>query len=159
MHPLRLFALQLADRLPGTWTALYRQYTRAADQFADTCRVWTPLDARPPISFRINGITLRRDDDLELYLVQHRQGRVLICPVIPHGLHEDVTDRIPAPPTVAGPLDPARAAWRITDRILPHYTAAVTSARQATAALVARRSFVPALLPVPQSGNSRARAR
>ncbi|MEV5150958.1 hypothetical protein AB0K81_03255 [Streptomyces werraensis] len=159
MHPFHLFALQLADRLPGTWTALYRHYPRAADQFADTCRVWTPLDARPPISFRSNGITLRREDDLELYLVQHRRGQVLICPVIPHGLHEDVTDRISTPPTVAGPLDPARAAWRITDRVLPHYTAAVTGAREATAALAARRSSISALPPVPQPGNSRARAR
>ncbi|RST18868.1 hypothetical protein E2C00_24605 [Streptomyces sp. WAC05374] len=159
MHPFHLFALQLADRLPGTWTALYRQYTRAADQFADTYRVWTPLDARPAIAFRSHGITLRRHDDLELYIVEHRRGRVLVCPVIPQGLHEGITDRIPAPPTVAGPLDPARAAWRITDRILPHYTAAVTGAREATAALAARRSFVPALLPVPQPDISRARAR
>jgi hypothetical protein len=142
-----------------TWTALYRQYTRAADRFADTCRVWTPLDARPAIAFRSHGITLRRHDDLELYLVEHRRGRVLGCPVIPQGLHEGITDRIPAPPTVASPLDPARAAWRITDRVLPHYTAAVTGAREATAALAARRSFVPTLLPVPQPDISRARAR
>ncbi|MET9956242.1 hypothetical protein ABZ135_32510 [Streptomyces sp. NPDC006339] len=159
MHPFHLFALQLADHLPGTWTALHRQYTRGADQFDDTCRVWTPLDARPPIAFRSHGATLRRDDGLELYLVEHRRGRVLFCPVIPHGLHEDITDRIPAPPTVAGPLDPARAAWRITDRVLPHYTAAVTSAREATSALAARRSSAPALLPVPQPDVSRTRTR
>ncbi|WP_029381346.1 hypothetical protein [Streptomyces leeuwenhoekii] len=61
---------------------------------------------RPAISFRSHGTTLRRDDDLELYLVEHRRGRVLICPLIPHGLHEDVTDRIPRP----------RAGWHTPNR-------------------------------------------
>ncbi|MET9373983.1 hypothetical protein ABZX98_07515 [Streptomyces sp. NPDC002992] len=85
---------------------------------------------------------------MRLYLVEHRRDRVLVCPVVPLGLHEDITDRVPAPPSVAAPLDPARAAWRITDRVLPHYTAAVADAREA-AALTARRTHAPAPLPGP----------
>ncbi|WP_435608618.1 hypothetical protein [Streptomyces sp. C10-9-1] len=159
MHPFHLFTLQLAHHLPGTWTTVRRWYPRPADQSLDLCQVWTPFDARPVLAGRLHAAALLGPDDLELYLVEHRRDRVLACPVIPYGLHEDVTDLIPAPPAVAAPRDPVRAAWRITDRVLPHHTAALASAREATRALKTCRASAPAPLPAPAAGTFRAIAR
>ncbi|MFI8520919.1 hypothetical protein ACIGEZ_24315 [Streptomyces sp. NPDC085481] len=97
---------------------------------------------------RVHAATLLRDDGLGLYLTEHHRDRIMVCPVIPAGLHEDVTDRLPAPPSVACPRDPARAAWRIADCILPHYTAAVTDARRAAENLAVRRRTAP-VPPLP----------
>ncbi|MFI8102109.1 hypothetical protein [Streptomyces sp. NPDC086023] len=153
MHPFHLFALAVAHRLPGTWTTIRHWYPRPADQSVDLCRIWTSSGDRPSPAGRERAATLRRADGLELYLAEHRQHRVLICPVVPLGLHEDITDRLPAPPSVAAPLDPARATWRITDRVLPHYTAAVSSAWAATHTLPLRRAHrsAPCLAPSPQA--------
>ncbi|MFE0772159.1 hypothetical protein [Streptomyces sp. NPDC058861] len=143
MHPFHLFALQLAHHLPGTWKAIHHWYTRPTHRSVDLWRVWPPPEARPALADRLHAETLLGPDGRELYLVEHRQDRVLICPVIPYGIHEDITGRIPAPPTVAAPRDPARAAWRVTDRVLPHYTTALTDAREAAEALYAPRASTP----------------
>lgn len=156
MHPFHLFALQLAHHLPGTWKTLHREYPRPADQSVDLWRIWTLFDDRPTLTGRPHAATLLGPDGLELYLVEHRQDRVLVCPVIPYGIHEDITDRIPAPPTVGAPRDPARAAWRVTDRVLPHYTTALADAREAAEALYARRASSP--LFAPAAGTLRAPA-
>ncbi|MFF2567268.1 hypothetical protein [Streptomyces sp. NPDC058084] len=139
LHPLHRSAFDIAFRLPGAWKAIRHWYPRPGDQSVDLCLIWTPLEARPPVAWRSHGATLLRDDDLGLYLTEHRRDQIMVCPVTPAGLHEDVTDRIPAPPSVACPRDPARAAWRITDRVLPHYAAAVTDARRAADGLAVRR--------------------
>ncbi|MFD6343442.1 hypothetical protein ACFWF9_01785 [Streptomyces roseolus] len=149
MHPFHLFAHQAAERLPGTWAAQPRFYDRRLDQSMDTGRIWTPWDDRPGLAPRLRAALLLGSDGLMLYLVEHRQDRALVCPVVPLDLHEDITDQLPAPPSVAVPLDPVRAAWRITDRVLPHYTAAVADAREAAAYLAARRAHSPAPLPAP----------
>lgn len=153
MHPFHLFAVAVAHRLPGTWTTIRHRYPRPADQSVDLCRIWTPSEDRPSPAGRERAATLRRADGLELYLAEHRQRRALICPVVPLDLHEDITDRIPAPPSVAAPLDPARAAWRITDQVLPHYTAAVSDARAAARALTFQRAHrsLPRRAPAPHA--------
>ncbi|MEU2951052.1 hypothetical protein [Streptomyces xanthochromogenes] len=76
-------------------------------------------------------------DGFRLYLLGHRTSRILVCPVIPYDLHEDLTDRMSAPPSVAVPAEPARAAWRITDRLIPHYIAATAQARRPSPARTA----------------------
>ncbi|WP_432112707.1 hypothetical protein [Streptomyces sp. S1] len=139
MHPFHHFA----HHLPGTWKTLHREYPHPVGQSVDLWRIWTLPQDRPALAGRPHAATLLGPDSLELYLVEHRQDRVLICPVIPYGIHEDIAHRIPGPPTVAAPRDPARAAWRITDRVLPHYTTALADTREAAEALYARRASTP----------------
>ncbi|MET9955440.1 hypothetical protein ABZ135_28390 [Streptomyces sp. NPDC006339] len=149
MHPFHLFAHLAAERLPGKWVAQPRSYDRRLDQSIDTGWIWPLRDDRPGRAPHIPAALLLGPDGLLLYLVEHRQGRALVCPVVPLGLNKDITVHLPAPPSVAVPLDPARAAWRISDRVLPEYTAAVADAREAAAALAARRAHNPAPLPAP----------
>ncbi|KOU34659.1 hypothetical protein ADK54_40195 [Streptomyces sp. WM6378] len=56
---------------------------------------------------------------------------MLVCPLVSGGLHEDFTDRTLAPPCIAVPTIPARAAWRLRERLLPHYTQAHNEALRA----------------------------
>ncbi|WP_188278869.1 hypothetical protein [Streptomyces sp. CBMA152] len=102
--------------------------------------MWTPYDARPSLA-RFNPVTdavLAGPSGQALYLLPHRTDRVLVCPLVPGSLHEDFTDRVLAPPCIAVPTVPARAAWRLRERLLPHYIHASNEALRAQQAARAR---------------------
>ncbi|MFD9484631.1 hypothetical protein ACFWBX_11620 [Streptomyces sp. NPDC059991] len=95
---------------------------------------------------------LTRADGWGLYLLAHRTERVLVCPLVPDDLHEDISDRIPAPPCIAVPADAVRATRRLQDRLLPHYARALDEARRAQMpgrALAQPASLLPRLAPPP----------
>ncbi|MFD7013894.1 hypothetical protein [Streptomyces sp. NPDC059928] len=88
----------------------------------------------------------------------HRAHSFLACPMVPDGLHEDLTDRMSAPPSIAVPAQPARAAWRITDRLLPRYAAATAQARAgATRTALVTPPPLPLMTasPPPHAGRTR----
>ncbi|MEU3499929.1 hypothetical protein ABZ726_03860 [Streptomyces hundungensis] len=126
-------------RLPGHWAADVQQHNAIAARFERTARVWTPSSDRPSLAafHRLEDAVLTGPDGLRLYLLGHRTSRILVCPLIPDDLHEDLTNRMSAPPSVAVPAEAARAAWRITDRLIPHYLAVTAQARRPSPARTA----------------------
>ncbi|MEU4347019.1 hypothetical protein [Streptomyces sp. NPDC023838] len=141
------FAPALARWLPGLWSAGLHHHSGPDHRHARTDRVWTPFDERPSLA-RFEPVTdavLTGPNGQGLYLLPHRAERVLVCPLIPDDLHEDITDRMLAPPCITVPASPARAAWRLQDRLLPYYLGALDSARRAQRA--ARTLAQPASLP------------
>ncbi|MEU1073523.1 MULTISPECIES: hypothetical protein [unclassified Streptomyces] len=63
-----------------------------------------------------------------------------------------------APPSLAVPAEPAPAAWRITDRLLPRYIAATAQARrasQAHTALSTPRPLPRMAAASPRAGRTR----
>ncbi|MFD9817504.1 hypothetical protein [Streptomyces violascens] len=121
--------------------------------------MWTPYDTRPSLA-RFGPVTdavLAGPSGQALYLLPHRSDRVLVCPLVPGALHEDFTDRVLAPPCIAVPTVAARAAWRLRERLLPHYLRAHNEALRAQRAARAcpdmpRHPFTPSLTaaaPVP----------
>jgi hypothetical protein len=151
MPKLGFFAYELAQKLPGDWSAEsadplhHRDYW---DTFNRRQRIWTPSEAHPMVNnYAREDAMLHAEgawSGLQLYLVAHRSSRVLVCPLIPADVPEDLADRIPAPPSIATSADPARAAWRITERLLPHYLTAVSAARRAVEATTRRAFPAPA---------------
>ncbi|MFD9630198.1 hypothetical protein [Streptomyces violascens] len=127
------FAHGLALHLPGDWAADVESHTDPVLRSGLIGRVWTPYDARPSLA-RFGPVTdavLADASGQALYLLPHRTDRVLVCPLVPGALHEDFTDRVLAPPCIAVPAVAARAAWRLRDRLLPHYLHAHNEALRA----------------------------
>lgn len=153
------FAHGLALHLPGDWAADVESHTDPVLRSGLISRVWTPYDARPSLA-RFGPVTdavLADANRQALYLLPHRSDRVLVCPLVPGGLHEDFTDRVPAPPCIAVPTIPTRAAWRLRERLLPHYSHAHNEALRVQRAARARPDVphhtltpsLPAATPVP----------
>ncbi|MCX2969474.1 MULTISPECIES: hypothetical protein [Streptomyces] len=130
---LASFAAGLAARLPGDWSLDYQRHDTWADRLRRADRIWTAGESRPSLALHtLEDAVLHGTDGLQLNIVNHRASRFLVCPLIPADVHEDAADRIPAPPVIGTHADPRRAAWRVTDRLLPHYLAATRDARRTT---------------------------
>jgi hypothetical protein len=128
------FAAGLAARLPGDWRLDYQRHDTSAGRLRRADRIWTAGESRPLISRHTrDDAVLHGGDGLQLYIVNQRTSRFLVCPLIPADIHEDIADRLPAPPVIGTHAVPSRAAWRVADRLLPHYVAATRDARRATA--------------------------
>ncbi|MFF3694085.1 hypothetical protein [Streptomyces sp. NPDC002221] len=146
------FTPALVRRLPGTWSADLRHHHGPDDLVARTGRVWGPSTNRPSLA-RFSPVTdavLTGPDGWGLYLLPHHTDRLLVCPLVPDDLHEDYADRTPAPPCIAVPAYPARAAWRLQEQLFPSYTRALHSARRAQFSALSLTPRAPAP-PAPAS--------
>ncbi|WP_431949501.1 hypothetical protein [Actinacidiphila sp. bgisy167] len=125
------FAGELAARLPGTWHAASHGPNAYAEDFPLGERVWD----RGHVSWAFSEFTplrnavLTSDSGVELVVFDRplRRHEFLVAALEPRGSGFAATAE--APTGIVVSADPARAASRVTERLLPRYEKAVHQAR------------------------------
>lgn len=122
---LAVLARGIADRLPGTWTVSDQDWTLIDNSREDTSLdLWDGGSASwATWEYHLPRAAVLTRGDLRLLLVDNpsRQDRFVVgAMVLPGVIHDFLADPA-APRGISVPGDPARAAHRITARLLPRY--------------------------------------
>ncbi|MFJ5265517.1 hypothetical protein ACIQAC_34125 [Streptomyces sp. NPDC088387] len=128
---LSSFAARLAARLPGAWTSEYQHRSQYTDQFPRIKHLWD----RGHIEYIVSQYDLTHDAVLHgpagqrLYAIDRplHTHQFVVAPLIPDSAHikPHHLDAVREPHGIAVPNDPARAAARVTRRLLPRYEQAL----------------------------------
>ncbi|WP_405795134.1 hypothetical protein [Streptomyces longwoodensis] len=128
---LSAFATGPADRLPGIWTSDYQRHAQYADQVPRTEQLW---DAGH-VDYVVSQYVLTRDAVLHgpanqrPYVTDRPRypHQFVVAPLAPVGTHikPHHFDAVEEPNGITVAKDPARAAARVVQRVLPRYEQAL----------------------------------
>ncbi|MEU9564135.1 hypothetical protein AB0D16_19200 [Streptomyces sp. NPDC048161] len=128
---LSTFATALAARLPGPWTSTYQHHTTYKDQYRTTNQLWDAGHIDHVVSTYVlpHDAVLHGPERERLY-VTHRPlhpEQFVVAPLQPEdaSLKPHHFEGVEEPNGIAVPNDPARAAARVTRRVLPRYEQAL----------------------------------
>lgn len=128
---LSAFATGLADRLPGIWTSDYQSHARYTDQFPHTEQLWDAGHVDYVVSQYVltHDAVLHGPANQRLYVTDRPRypHQFVVAPLAPVGTHikPHHFEAVAEPNGITVPKDPARAAARVVQRVLPRYEQAV----------------------------------
>ncbi|WP_282697830.1 hypothetical protein [Streptomyces sp. CC208A] len=132
--PLDAFAIEVAARLPGSWTARYHPHLSDSAESPIAERLWDTGHVDWAVSTYVlgHGAVLTGPAGQELYINEHpiRHDRFLVAALEPPGLLPHHFHGVPEPNGIVIDPNPVRAAAAITRRLLPRYDCAVESVRE-----------------------------
>lgn len=128
---LSAFTTGLAARLPGPWTSTYQHHTSYKDQYRTTNQLWDSGHVDYVVStYVLPHEAVLHGPEAERLYVTHRPlypHQFVVAPLEPQGvgLKPHHFYGVEDPNGIAVPNDPARAAARVTRRVLPRYEQAL----------------------------------
>ncbi|MFJ9667661.1 hypothetical protein ACIRPP_24115 [Streptomyces sp. NPDC101219] len=128
---LAAFAAGLSARLPGTWTSQYQRHSQYADQFPRTEQLWDTGHVDYVVSQYVltHDAVLQGPADQRLYVTDRPRypHQFVVAALAPDGarIKPHHFAGVAEPNGIAVPKDPARAAARIAQRLLPRYEQAL----------------------------------
>ncbi|MCZ4103454.1 hypothetical protein [Streptomyces sp. H39-C1] len=125
------FTRALAARLPGSWSSDYERHARYEDQFPRTEQLWDNGHVAHIVSQYVltHDAILHGPEGHRLFVADrpHHPDQFVVAPLEPveAGIKPHHFVGVEEPHGIAVPNDPARAAARIAQRVLPRYERAL----------------------------------